>query len=102
MSHSQQVDFGGENYRLIGESMFMWMSTGRMERQTSAIMQWFQGRTMGWMLQHAPMYCDDSMISCRVTTGLQELNAQLEYEIDGFDYTFDAELRRIYISFYLA
>ena len=79
----------------------MWMTEARLERQTTVIMEWFQARTMIWMLEHAPMYCDDDVICCRVTSGLEELNELLEYEIDGFDFSFDSELHRVYISFYL-
>ena len=99
--HTRDTIYGEYAYRLSGESMCLWMSDERLEQQTTTIMEWFQERTMGWMLAHAPMHCYGDAIFCRVTTGIEELNEQLEYTIDGFDFEMDVKLNRICISFYL-
>ena len=96
------IVFGENTYRVSSESMYLWMSTTRLEQTTNTIFEWFQEQTMGWMLAHAPMHCYGDVIMCRVTTGIASLNERLEYAIDGFDLELEAESKQIHISFYLA
>ena len=96
-----QVCIKHRRFQVHVESLNVYMSRGRLERTTSAILKWLSKRKMRRIFQCSDIYLmENDILCCRIYKRLESLNKLLDDELDGLAIEFDFQADLVHIRLY--